>query len=248
LSATGKAGGTIFGIGGDILNVNGAVNVSGATATAGLNFSVNVLGQTVYNFSNSQNAEWSKQDTISQPIDFGGATISVPIVGPISLDVTIGAQGNVGLNYSIYLNPTFISGNIEPFANANVYAQAGVGVPDIVEAGVGVNLTLVNFALQLGAKAGLTWFIDFILQEEAYGYINLNLLAGNLYAYAKIGHPCFDWPPWCVDQYNANIWSEPGLTFDYTLFDEKNDINLHWLTSANTDPQAPPPAVYAGTP
>jgi len=70
LTATATGGGTIFGIGGDILTLTGSANVSGASSTAGVGFDVMVFGQDAYHFHQNQNAEWEAKDSASQGLDF----------------------------------------------------------------------------------------------------------------------------------------------------------------------------------
>lgn len=246
VTANATGGGTLFGVGGDILTLTGLANLSAPGNSAGLRFDVAVFGQNVYDFNPPpQSAEWEKRDSISQPLDFS-TDIQIPVVGPISIDVTIGARGSVGASYDLYLSPTYLQGGVSPFMNAQVYAQAGAGVPDVVDVGVGVNLTLVNFYLNLGAAAGLYTsldpqnYLEFVLKDDLYaniagdpgGTTPVSILAGQLYAFAKVGHPCLALPPWCVDEYDFNIWGEPGLTFGpLELFNTGHEVRLNWAST-----------------
>jgi hypothetical protein len=250
LTETATGGGTLFGIGGDILTLTATADLSAPSNSAGLGVDVLVFGQNVYDYHPPrQTAEWEAKDGVSQPLDFS-TDIQIPVVGPISIDVTIGARGSVGVSYDLYLSPTYAQGGIQPFMNAQVYAQAGVGVPDVVDVGVGVNLTLVNWTLNLGAAAGLytsldpSNYLEFVLKDDLYaniagdgsGQTPVSILAGQLYAFAKVGHPCFAFPPWCVDEYDFPIWGEPGLTFGpLELFNTGNEVRLNWASAMPMD-------------
>jgi len=66
--------------------------------------------------------------------------------------------------------------------------------------------------------------------------VPVSILASQLYAFAKVGHPCFAFPPWCVDEYDFPIWSEPGLTFGpLDLFYTGNEVRLNWASSMPMD-------------
>src|SRR5208283_1005238 len=91
-------------------------------------------------------------------IDFSASTTIY--VGPIPMDVKIGAHGSAGLQYSMKLAPTAISLSGGPTVNASVYAQAGVDLV-VALAGVKANLTLVNWKMNFNGDAGIGWFGGF---------------------------------------------------------------------------------------
>jgi hypothetical protein len=226
VSAEGKAGGTIFGVGGDMLRVTGNLGGNQSNNTVSANLGVFVLGQSVFSINKTANSHWGVDDKISKGVDF---STSIPIpVGPFDIDVTVGAQGSVGFQYSLSLYPMSVNLSGGPFAHTNVYAQAGLNVV-VAEAGVGASLTLVNWDMNLGGSAGVGWLLGFYVYDDVYADSNLNLLGGKVYVYAKVYYPCFDpFPDICDSQWQTSLWSWDGLKYNSVLFDQKNIIPLHW--------------------
>jgi hypothetical protein len=227
LSAEGKAGGYVFGVGGDLLRLTGSFDGNQANDTVSANLGVFVLGQSVYTLNKSATGQWGVDDSVSKGVDF---STSIPIpVGPFNIDVTIGAQGSVGVGYSLNLYPDNVSAAASPFVNTSVYAQAGLNVV-VAEAGVGVQMTLLNTDLQLGVNAGIGFLGEFYLSSEVYADVTLDMLNGSVYVYAKVYYPCFDpWPDICNKEYKANLWSWSGYQYNSVLFDDKTTTPLHWI-------------------
>ncbi len=225
LSAEGKVGGYVFHVGGDLLRLTGALGGNQATNTVNANLGVFVLGQDVYSLNKTENAHWGIDQKISKGIDFS-TNIPIP-VGPFDINVTIGAQGSAGFDFSLNLYPMNVSASAGPFVNSSVYAQAGLNVI-VAEAGVGVNMTLVNASLSLGENAGVGWLFGFYVSSELYADANLDMLDGNVYVYAKVYYPCFGIPPWCSSQWNANLFSWGGIKYNSVLFDDKTITPLNW--------------------
>jgi hypothetical protein len=225
LSAEGRVGGYVFHVGGDLLRLTGNLGGNEANNTVTANLGVFVLGQNVYSLNQTQNAHWGIDQNISKGIDF---STSIPIpVGPFDINVTIGAQGSAGFNFSLDLYPMNVSASAGPFVKSSVYAQAGLNVI-VAEAGVGVNMTLVNASLSLSENAGVGWLFGFFVSSELYADANLDMLDGSVYVYAKIYYPCFGIPPWCSSQWNANLFSWSGIKFNSVLFDDKTITALNW--------------------
>jgi hypothetical protein len=225
LSAEGKVGGYVFHVGGDLLRLTGTLGGNQANNTVNANLGVFVLGQNVYSLNQTQNAHWGIDQKISKGIDF---STSIPIpVGPFDINVTIGAQGSAGFDFSLNLYPMNVSASAGPFVNSSVYAQAGLNVI-VAEAGVGVKMTLVNASLDFGENAGVGWLLGFYVSSELYADANLDMLDGNVYVYAKVYYPCFGIPPWCSSQWNANLFSWNGIKFNSVLFDDKTITPLNW--------------------
>jgi hypothetical protein len=226
LSAEALAGGTVIGIGGDLLRITGNLGGNQANNTVSANLGVFVLGQDIYSVNKTTNAEWGSQDSISKGVDF---STSIPIpVGPFDIDVTIGAQGSVGLQYSLAVFPNSVNLSGGPFVHTSVYAQAGLNAV-VAEAGVGVSLALVKWDMNLGTDAGYGWLFDFYVYDDIYADSDLNLLGGDVYVYAKVFYPCFDpWPDICSKEWDTNVWSWNGVQFNSVLFDVKNIVPLHW--------------------
>lgn len=226
VQADGKAGGSVFGIGGDLLRVTGSLAGDQGNNTVSANFGIYSLGIQIYNQNKSATYHWETGDRISKDVDFS-TTIPIP-VGPFDLDVTIGAKGSVGFEYGVSLYPTNVAVSGGPFVHSNVYAQAGVRFI-AVEAGAGVSLSLVNWDMNLHGQAGIGWLFGFYLQEELYADSKLSILDGNVYVYAKVYYPCLDpWPDICNSQWDHSLWSWSGIHFDNVIFEIKDITPLDW--------------------
>jgi hypothetical protein len=225
LSTEGKVGGYVFHVGGDLLRLTGSLGGNESNNTVNANLGVFVLGQDVYSLNKTANAHWGIDQKISKGIDF---STSIPIpVGPFDINVTIGAQGSAGFDFSLNLYPMNVSASAGPFVKSSVYAQAGLNIV-VAEAGVGVQMTLVNASLNLGENAGIGWLFDFYVSQELYADASLDMLDGSVYVYAKVYYPCFGIPPWCSSQWNANLFSWNGFHYNSVLFDDKTITPLHW--------------------
>lgn len=225
VTAEGKAGGEVFGIGGDLLRVTSNLGGDEGTNTVTAGMGVFVVGINILNINKSANTQWGVDDRISKGVDF---STSLPIpVGPFDIDVTIGARGEAGFQYSLSLAPNHISIAGGPFVHSSVYAQAGLNVV-IAEAGMGVTLTLVNLDMSLHGDVGYGWAFGFFLTDDIYVDSNLNLLSGGVYVYAKVVYPCFGIPPWCWAEFDHTLWSWNGFNFNSVLFNDTNNIPLDW--------------------
>jgi len=226
VTAEGKAGGTVFGIGGELLRITGDIGGDGPKNTVSAGLGIYALGLDIFSLNKTATAQWGIDDHISKDVDF---SVSIPIpIGPFNINATIGTKGSVGFQYSIALFPTNVSISGGPFVHSSVYAQASLSVV-VAEAGVGVNLTLINWDMTLHGTAGLGWNHNFFIQEELYADSNLNMLGGNMYVFAKVYYPCFDpWPDICNSEWDANLWGWDGLQYNSVLFDVKNTTPLPW--------------------
>jgi hypothetical protein len=226
VTAEGKAGGEVFGIGGDLLRVTSNLGGDQASNTVTAGMGVFVLGVDILNINKSATGHWGIDDQISKGLDFSTSLPPIP-VGPFDIDVTIGARGEAGFHYGISLVPNNLSISGGPFVHSSIYAQAGLNIV-VAEAGMGVTLTLVNWDMNLNGSVGYGWFFKFYVTDEIYVDSNLNLLSGNVYVYAKVVYPCFGLPPWCWAEYDHTLWSWNGLNFNSVLFDERNTVPLNW--------------------
>ncbi len=226
VSAEAKAGGSVFGAGGELLRATANLGGTQTTHKVNAGLGIFVLGQNILNLNRSVDAHLGIEDKIGKGVDF---STSLPIpVGPFDIDVTVGARGEAGFEYSMSLYPMSISLSGGPFVHTSVYAQGGLNVV-VAEAGVGVSLTLVNWDMNLGGSAGVGWLFAFYVYDDVYADSTLNLLSGNVYVYAKVYYPCLDpFPDICDSQFQTNLWSYPGYQFNSVLFDEKNVIPLGW--------------------
>jgi hypothetical protein len=225
VSAEGKVGGYVFHVGGDLLRMTGALGGNQSTNTVTANLGVFVLGQNVYSLNKSASDHFTVDQKVSRGVDFS-TNIPIP-VGPFDINVTIGAQGSAGIDWSLSLYPMNLSASIGPFVNSRVYAQAGLNII-VAEAGVGVSMTLVNASLDLNENAGVGWFLGFFVLSDLYADANLDMLDGKVYAYAKVYYPCFNIPPWCSTQWDVNLFSWSGIKYNSVLFEDKTITGLNW--------------------
>jgi len=224
VKAAGTAGGHVFGAGGDLLRITGDLKGAESSNTITATFDVWLAGSTVYSL-NKTSPTWSESNNFSKSIDFSASTTI--FVGPIPLDLKIGARGSAGLQYSMNVDPISVSISGGPTVNADVYAQAGVDVV-VASAGVQANLTLVNWAMNFHADAGVGWLFGFYVYDDVYADSKLNLLSGNVGLYASVSYPCWNWPPWCTSNYTDNLFSWSGLNFDSVLFNDHTLTPLNW--------------------
>lgn len=226
LTAEGKSGGHVFGVGGDVLRFSGSMGGDQTTKSVSANVGVFVLGQTVYSLSKSEQGHWGIDDSVSKGVDFS-ATFPIP-VGPFTIDVTAGAQGSVGFGYSVSLYPIHVSAAADPFVHTSVYLEAGLNA-FVAKAGVGANMTLLDADLHLGAGTGIGFLLGFYTDQRLYGEAALDMLSGSCYVFAKVYYPCFDpWPDICSKKWTANLWSWDGFQYNSVLFDERTISPLSW--------------------
>ncbi len=222
------AGGAVFGLNIDVLSASADFSASSQQVNA--NVDVSVLGQSVFNINESDPNSWAQTNQISKGVDFH-TTIPIPI-SIVTLSVTVGAQGQVGLQYSATMDSpmAFVSGSVGPYVQSNVYAQAGVGIGGSwlgVSAGVGGNMTLMNYNMDVEGEVGLLWFINTGLMEKLQVTDSLNLLSGNIYVFAQFNYPCVpDFWNSCSSQISHTLWSWPGFQTNGTLASYNNSHPL----------------------
>lgn len=213
LHSEATAGGSLFNHSLGIIRATADFKSSASGNNA--NIDVAVLGQSVYNLSESKPSSWSKSDTLSKGCDFH-TTIPIPI-SIFTLNVTLGAQGEAGIKYGIFISSPlpYVHGWVDPFVHTRVYAQAGVGIGGSwlgAEAGVGASMNLLNYDMDIDGEFGIIWFINFGMFEKINVHNKLEALSGRVYAYAKVNHPCFPdvWNS-CSNQLTVDLWSWSGL-------------------------------------
>jgi hypothetical protein len=222
--AAGAAGGHVFGAGGDLLRITGDLKGNEATNQITTTLNVWLAGSTVYNL-NKTSPTWTEGNNFNKNIDFSASTTIM--VGPIPLDLKIGAHGSAGLQYSMKLTPMSVSLSGGPTVNASVYGQAGVDLV-VASAGVNVSMTLVNWKMNFSADAGLGWLFGFYVYDDIYADSNLNMLSGSAGLYANVTYPCWSIPPWCTSGYSDNLFSWSGLKYNSVLFNDRNIVALKW--------------------
>jgi hypothetical protein len=93
-------------------------------------------------------------------------------------------------------------------------------------------MVLVNGAVNLSDAVFIGWAPTtggYSLDSQLYADANLNMLNGNVYAYAEIGYPCVPkfWD-WCTSQYDVNLWTWTGYQYKSVVFNDANSIPLGW--------------------
>jgi hypothetical protein len=224
VQASGAAGGHVFGAGGDLLRITGDLKGDAKSNKITTTLNVWLAGSDVYSL-NKTSPTWTEANNFSKNLDFSAST--TVWVGPIPMDLKIGAHGAAGFQYSMKLAPTAVSINGGPKVNATVYAQAGVDLV-VASAGVTVNLTLVNWTMNFNADAGLGWKGDFFVYDDIYADTKVNLLSGTAGVYASVTYPCFGLPPWCTSNYSDNLFTWSGISYNSVLFNDRTLTPLHW--------------------
>ena len=146
---------------------------------------VDVLGQTVYNLDEKHKAKWSKSVTPSKGVDFGKKIYFT--IGPVPVSVKVGVQGDVGCKLSATLTPLGVGGSAEPFVHTTAYAQVAVDV-GVASAGVGGQLTLINYDLYVGGgmclqvnASGKPYF-----KWSSAACHGLEMLSGKIYVFVEV--------------------------------------------------------------
>jgi hypothetical protein len=217
LRSEARAGGAILGRSFDLVNATAAFHAP-ANASKRLNAKLNisVLGAMVYNFNESADQTWTKENVLAH-----GLRVGVPFglpLGPVWLGGEVGVKGSAGLRYGISMNRAGVGGNVSPFVSAAAYGEGGVNAI-AAGGGVGVAMTFVNASLNLYANARLGWFIKFILMDEIYCDYELTMLAGRIYAFAYVYLPFLGRKQW-----EHNFWNWGGLKASNVLIDDKKFI------------------------
>lgn len=225
VNAEGKTGAYLFNNHAEL--VRATANLQ-APDTGDLSARVNVsmLGRSIYDRQlKAPKLQYSDSYTI--PLNQSIAEYRFA-VGPIPMKASFGVRGAVGVRYALAAAPRYAYAKTTPFTNVQVYGEGGADIV-VGGAGVGVNLTLLNDELELGAKANIrTEFQNrrVFLDTNFYGYNKLDALSGNVYAYAYIYRPDFGIPPWTKEQWNWTIWNWKGFQQEGYLFNVNESVAL----------------------
>lgn len=175
---------------------------SGAWNTS---LNVNLVGFTVANFNHGGSISHNFSQRYSKT--FSKAVHYHVTLGPVPVEAEIGAQGDIGLVWSVNLVPIKVTASAEPFAHSSGWAKAGVGGSFLgLGAGAGVQgrLTVVDYDGTIRGVLDL-WFqsLQRYYFDQTYSYShNLDMLSGKieLYAYVKYifgkktwTHKIFSW-------------------------------------------------------
>jgi len=213
------AGGSVFNRGFTLATANADFTTSSKLLSAKMDISV--LGQSIFHLNESAPGHWERTQKFAKGCDVN-TTIPIPI-GPITLSVKMGVQGEAGLEYgmAIYGGLPMVRGWVDPYVHSSVYAQAGIGIGGDwlgLSAGVGANMTLLNNDLSISGEVGVMWFLNFGIREKFTIHNKLEMLSGRVYAFTTIGHPCFPdvWNA-CPTTITVDVWNWPGIRFEGDL-------------------------------
>jgi hypothetical protein len=116
----------------------------------------------------------------------------IPIVGPVSVELKVGAKGNFGfvasVNPALNLDYAKVNMTLAPHAEFSVYASAAASLAGLAQAGVEGNLNLLT--LDLPTTAGLELKLldksPSQLTETLTGELKGSALKGSLVAFAEV--------------------------------------------------------------
>lgn len=151
---------------------------------------VEVFGSTVWNpgkktyreflDSATKKKEWKKSKTIS-------FNLVVPV------DIEVGIQGTLGVKYFAHSDKNSLDAFATPFADVSGFAKCAVNL-FIVRAGVEGKLTFLKGDINLAAHADIMYGNnEFIFTKDFRCNYNLNMLSGNIKAFAERRNWRFKW-------------------------------------------------------
>lgn len=206
------AGGSMFSHSFNVLQLSGKLN---APNKGQLNLSVtaSVLGQSVYNVSQSAPSTLSKSDIITKHLD-ESTTVGFSILF-VPMTAKIGVQGTAGLSYGVTVAPVKAAGNIVPTINTSAYGQVSADV-GVGSAGVSAKLTVLNLN---GNLVGDVAIVPDAKNRADYSYDaqycqTIDALDGSLVAFLDIGI-C----PFCKEL-DSTLFSYQGIKSDGCVFNE----------------------------
>lgn len=134
-------------------------------------------------------------------------------IGPIPMSAEFGLRGEMGVTYGLVLYPLQIGAFTNPYASADAYAQVGVDVV-VASFGVGGRLKVIEVELPIQGTVAFEWDEEPIISLQLAATSELTMLAGDLYAYAKINYLIGSWK----GKYRFFKWRgfhKKGTIFDY---------------------------------
>ncbi|MBP9097461.1 MAG: hypothetical protein KBF74_01495 [Ferruginibacter sp.] len=205
------AKGSLFGNAFNILKADANITVPAKlTSTSSVNLVVAVAG---INLVNEHNDASTFQVNMSErpavmSID-KSLQLSVPIVGPITFEGSVGVRGYAGLDYGLSVDKLNLVLRVYPNAQIAGYAEAGLGF-GFGEVGVGAELTFLSVGFPLNGGIGVV--VDnedqlVIVTHYNLGY-SVKELNGRLYLYADL---CWPFPKVCGRIAEVNIFSWDGF-------------------------------------
>lgn len=134
-------------------------------------------------------------------------------LGPIPMSAELGIRGSMGLRYGLDLYPLQVGSYVQAYAAADAYAQVGADIY-IAAVGVGGHLRIIEFSLPLQGHALFDWQEEPLIHLTLSATTDLNVLSGDLYAYAKVDYLFDTWK----GKYPFFVWSgfrKAGTIIDY---------------------------------
>lgn len=204
-----------------------AYTAGSSQAQYAYNFSVSVLGRSIWAPSGSGNApnifrgysrSWNYR--IAQ---VNWSSPQIPLFGVSIFGIWIGASGQVGINGALDLAASVnISlfeqqASVNPYGSLSGWAAAWIGVNAgiaRVEAGVRGNLTFLSGGVTGTANGGLGVDGRLYYQVNAGLNANLNALSGNLQGYVR---GCIWFFGWRCAEASATLFSWGGWSYNGTL-------------------------------
>lgn len=113
-------------------------------------------------------------------------------LGPIPMSAEFGLRGEMGLQYGLDLYPLQIGSYVQPYTTADAYAQAAADIY-VASVGVGGQLRLIEVAVPIQGHVDFEWIEEPIIQLQLSSTADLSMLAGELYAFAKINYLISSW-------------------------------------------------------
>ena len=183
--AEGVAGGSLFGQSFNALQLSGKLNAP-QKGQLSLTITASVLGQNIYNVSQTGASSLSKSDLISKSLD-ESTSVNFTILF-IPMTAKIGVQGTAGLSYGVTVAPVKAAGNIVPAITTNAYGQVSADA-GIASAGISAKLVVLNLT---GNLVGDLAIVPDAKSKATYSYDaqycqSLDALDGSLVAFLDVG-------------------------------------------------------------
>ncbi|AJQ97952.1 hypothetical protein [Gynuella sunshinyii] len=154
-------------------------------------------------------------------------------VGPIPMSAELGMSGEVGYRWGFELYALQVGAWTGPWAALDAWAQVGVDVW-IGGAGVGGQLTIAHYSLTLQGSGQFEWVEEPQIRFQIAALSDLNLLSGDIYAFAWIKYPSPTWKnPFRLKkkEWRHSFFSWTGYHNQGTLFDYSAVYNRYGLVA-----------------
>lgn len=233
-SAEANLGGTVFNRDFDVLRATANYHAR-KSGEANFRFMLSAAGNTLYDYGGTASFNDEKS------FNFPAFEVKIRFtVGPVPVSVAVGARGSIGLRYHASALVTqgrshrpvgrraatdngrgplvpglLVAGEITPFANIKVYAEAAVDLW-VVSAGVGCELTLLEEQVPLYVQAQLVSDDpgrDPYFRLAVGGRNRMTALDGRMYVFVKV------WYFFGSKTWRANIFDWDGVRDNRVIFE-----------------------------